>query len=281
MNDFVNTVKITILVDNNASDGILAEHGLSVWIEAGRRRLLFDTGQGAVLAANVCQLGLNLALADTLILSHGHYDHTGGVPLAVDCSPDVHVYCHPGAKTPRYSIHNGNVRQIGMPETTRMAIERLLPARLHWITQAEELAPGIGITGPVPRLTAYEDVGGPFYTDRDGESRDPIEDDLALWFRTELGLVVIVGCCHSGLINTLRHAQRLSGTATIRAVIGGFHLIESNWGRVERTIAALSELEPDLIVPCHCTGDRVAEQLRQALGDRVRVGAAGETYSFE
>jgi 7,8-dihydropterin-6-yl-methyl-4-(beta-D-ribofuranosyl)aminobenzene 5'-phosphate synthase len=167
-----------------------------------------------------------------------------------------------------------------MPETTRWALDKLPAGRLHWLTQPLELALGIGLTGPIPRLTDYEDVGGPFFVDPGGEYSDQIEDDLALWIRTELGLVVLVGCCHAGLINTLQYAQKLSGIPKIHAVIGGFHLIESQKVRVDHTIAALKEINPNLIVPCHCTGERVAEQLKQALGLRVQLGSAGATYTF-
>jgi 7,8-dihydropterin-6-yl-methyl-4-(beta-D-ribofuranosyl)aminobenzene 5'-phosphate synthase len=272
--------RITILVDNKANEGLLAEHGLAVWIETAGRRLLFDTGQGPALSRNAGTLDVALHTADTLVLSHGHYDHTGGVPLVIESAPGVHVYCHPGAAGPRYSIRDGSAKSIGMPGAAKLALESVSPGKLHWTTRPIELAPGIGLTGPVPRLTDYEDVGGPFFVDGNGRQSDPIDDDLALWIRTETGLVVIVGCSHAGLINTLRHAQRLSGASRIHAVLGGFHLLEASEARVERTMDALTELGPDLIVPCHCTGERAVEKLRLALGERVLPGSAGTTYTF-
>ena len=147
-------IRITILVDNRANEGLLAEHGLSLWIEASGQRLLFDTGQGPALASNAGKLGVALHSADTLVLSHGHYDHTGGVPLVIESAPAVHVFCHPAVPTSRYSIRNGAARPIGMPESARSALERVPPERLHWTTQPIEIAPGIGLTGPIPRLRA-------------------------------------------------------------------------------------------------------------------------------
>jgi 7,8-dihydropterin-6-yl-methyl-4-(beta-D-ribofuranosyl)aminobenzene 5'-phosphate synthase len=121
MSDLVGALRITILVDNKANDGLLAEHGFSVWVEVAGRRLMFDTGQGPALAGNPGKLGVALHAADTLVLSHGHYDHTGGVSLVIESAPSVHIFCHPAATTPRCSIHNGAARPIGMPESARSA----------------------------------------------------------------------------------------------------------------------------------------------------------------
>ena len=274
-------VTITILVDNNANEGLASEHGFSAWIEAAGRRVLFDTGQGPALARNAGTLGVTLRAADTLVLSHGHYDHTGGLPLAIASAPAAQVYGHAAVTRPRYSIRDGSARSIGMPEAATTALESLPAGRVHWVTQPLEVAAGIGITGPIPRLTDYEDAGGPFFVDAGGQHGDPIPDDLALWIRTDRGLVVVVGCSHAGLINTLHHVRRLSGGSRIHAVLGGFHLLEASASRVEQTTGALAELGLDLVVPCHCTGGRAVEQLRHVLGGRVHLGSAGSTCTFD
>ncbi|MBI9084638.1 MAG: MBL fold metallo-hydrolase [Desulfobacterales bacterium] len=274
------SVEITVLVDNNIRPGLMAEHGFSLWIETDDQRILFDTGQGAALAFNAPALGVDLSRTDALVLSHGHYDHTGGIPLVVNGAGKVHVYCHSGAVTPHYAIRNGTSASIGMPRASMSAIDHLPSPRLHWVQQPLMLTERIGITGPIPRKTSYEDSGGPFFLDPEGHRADPVEDDLAIWIQTDLGLVVCVGCAHAGVVNTLNHARHLSGEPKVRAVIGGFHLNAASRQRLDQTIADLDAMDIETIIPCHCTGDEAVGILGDALGRRVSAGSAGEAYRF-
>ena len=275
------STRVTILVDNEARGDLAVEHGFSAWIEAAGSRILFDTGQGPALAENAARLGIDVRGADDLVLSHGHYDHTGGVPWVLERAPDVHAYAHPASVGSRFAVRNGTPKPIGMAAATRAALGSVRPDRMHWTELPLEIAPGVGVTGVIPRLTDYEDTGGPFFLDAAGKHPDPIEDDLALWIRTEEGLVVVVGCSHAGLVNTLKTAVRLSGTSRIRAVIGGFHLLEASFSRTAQTVRALRALSPETIVPCHCTGVRALETLRGAFHERVAPGSAGAIYEFE
>jgi 7,8-dihydropterin-6-yl-methyl-4-(beta-D-ribofuranosyl)aminobenzene 5'-phosphate synthase len=273
-------LKITVLVDDLAGEGLSAEHGLSLWIDAGTGQILFDTGQGSALAENARKLGIGLHQAGTLILSHGHYDHTGGIPQVLKHARKTNLYCHPGVVQPRYSIRDGAPKPIHMPQESLAAIDKLPAQSLHWVSQALLLSARIGITGPIPRETSYEDTGGPFYLDPQGRRPDPIDDDLALWIRTDGGLVVCVGCCHAGLVNTLNYVRRLSGDSRLRAVIGGFHLLHASDQRLAQTVAALRSMAPEIVVPYHCTGEPALALLRNAFGERVSPGAAGMTYQF-
>jgi 7,8-dihydropterin-6-yl-methyl-4-(beta-D-ribofuranosyl)aminobenzene 5'-phosphate synthase len=270
---------ITILVDDKAGRGLLSEHGFSAWLEVADRHLLFDTGQGRALARNADKLGMDLCAADTLVLSHGHQDHTGGLPSVIQRAPAIDIYAHPAVTSPRYSIRRGSAKSIGMPQAGRSALEAV-DANIHWVAQPLELVAGVSLTGPIPRITDYEDTGGPFFVDSAGARRDPISDDLALLVRTDRGLVVVVGCSHAGVVNTLRHAVGVSGGPRLHAVLGGFHLIEAGETRLSRTMLALGDLGPDLIVPCHCTGEAAVERLRQTFGERVVPGSAGSMFRF-
>lgn len=273
-------LKITILVDNQAGQGLAGEHGFALWIEAGTERILFDTGQGSALADNARKLGVGLERAGRIVLSHGHYDHTGGIPEATSRAPQAEVYCHPGVVLPRYSIRNGTPKPIQMPRESMTALDKLPAHRLHWVQQPVRLAEDVGITGPIPRETGFEDTGGPFYLDAEGKRPDPITDDLAVWIRTAAGLVVCVGCSHAGLVNTLNHVLRLNPGSRIRAVVGGFHLLNASVERVDRTIAGLQSLKPDRVVPCHCTGEDAAKRIGAAFGHDALLGQSGMRLQF-
>ncbi len=268
------------MVDNRAAPGLIGEHGLSLWIEAEGKHILFDTGQGGAFEANARALGVDISKTDILVLSHGHYDHTGGIPQVLKAAGGVEVYCHQGVVAPRFSIRNGTPKPIQMPSESIAAIDNLPAHGIHWVSEPVLVSERIGVTGPIPRETNYEDTGGPFYLDPAGKQADPIDDDLALWITTQDGLIVCVGCCHAGLVNTLNYIRRISKDTRIRSVIGGFHLRSASSQRLDRTVAVLQSLKPETVVPCHCTGENAVAALCRALGSRVSPGAAGETYRF-
>lgn len=274
------TTKITILVDNQAGAGLVAEHGFSLWIETAERCILFDTGQGGALEKNADVLGIDLAETDMLVLSHGHYDHTGGVSLGLRLAAKTSLYCHPGAVHPRYSVRNGMARSLRMPLKAMRALDKLSWEQMHWVQQPLLLTETVGLTGPIPRETEFEDTGGPFFLDTKGLRPDPMDDDMALWIRTDSGLIVCVGCAHAGLVNTLNHVLGLNKGMRIRAVIGGFHLLQAGETRIDQTIAFLQTLALDRIVPCHCTGDHVIAELSNAFAESCCPGEAGIVCVF-
>jgi 7,8-dihydropterin-6-yl-methyl-4-(beta-D-ribofuranosyl)aminobenzene 5'-phosphate synthase len=277
---------IAIIVDNKAGPGLASEHGFSLWIQTEGKNILCDTGQvgdtgqTSALEANARALGVDLSRTDILVLSHGHYDHTGGIAHLLQRAGDVEVYCHPAVTRPRYVIRDGKATGIGMPPESAAALARLPSQRLHWVQGPVMLTPRVGLTGPIPRRTSYEDTGGPFFLDVAGEQHDPIEDDLALWINTDKGLVVCLGCCHAGLVNTLDYVARLTDGARVRAVIGGLHLMNAGRERLALTIAELERIAPELVVACHCSGEAAVAALREALGKRVVTGAAGMRFSW-
>lgn len=275
-----NNLVITILVDDFEVPGLVAEHGLSFLIELDGGRILFDTGQGPALEANSRTLGVDLATIDTLILSHGHYDHTGGIPHLIEVAKSMNIYAHPGTMQKRFNIRDGVAKPVQIPRRSRIAIERFPTSRLFWVSRPHSLSERLGLTGPIPRKTSFEDTGGPFFLDKAAQHPDLIEDDLALWIKTGEGLVICVGCCHSGLINTLDCIRSLTGESRIRAIIGGLHLIHAGENRLDQTLSELRRFAPQAIIPCHCTGELAVSFLGKALGASLTPGVAGTTYRF-
>lgn len=248
-------VHLKILVDNVAAPGLLAEHGFSLLIEVNDQNILFDTGQGKALPHNAEKMNIALQATDLLILSHGHYDHTGGLPTVLHASYHVDVYCHGAAFLPRYSINSGVAKPVKMIPEAMIAMNSLPEERMHWVAKPLKISDHIGITGEIPRTSDFENTGGAFYFDQDGKRTDSIKDDMAIWINTDKGLVICIGCCHAGIINTLAYIRELTGESKIHTLVGGLHLLNADQRRLEKTIDELQQFNIEQIVPCHCTGD--------------------------
>lgn len=270
-----NKLKITILVDNEAKEGLEKEHGFAAWIEAGNRRILFDTGHEGALQANADRLGIDLKDADTLVISHGHKDHTGTLDRFLATNEQAELYFANQIDSERY-WYNPEPDLYGMPEVCRKAFAALPASRVHSLTAPHYLAPGIGITGPVSRHSSFENTGGTFYFDSDRGDVDPIDDDQSMWFETDEGLVILLGCCHSGLSNTIDYIRRVSGIDKVCGVLGGMHLLQANEERLEKTFNVMRSWNAKFLIPCHCTGMASAKKMMTSLGsDIVSQGQAG------
>lgn len=267
------SIQLQIIVDNEARDGLQAEHGFALLLEVDGKKTLFDTGQKDSLRVNADKLGIDLESTDTLVLSHGHYDHTGGLADILSCNHHVNVYCHAAAFLPRYSIKDGIARPVKMTKNAMSSIATLPEERMHWVTKAVELESCVGITGEIPRETDFESTGGSFYFDLDGKRADAIVDDMALWVKGQNGLIICIGCCHAGIINTVNHIKKVSGVDKVDTIIGGLHLSDADDERLEKTVSFLQQEKIQNIITCHCTGEKAHQLLKTELG--AKMGYAG------
>ncbi len=277
----MSAARITVLVENTARGlGLLAEHGLAFWIEWPGRKVLFDTGQSRVAAHNAAELGVALEETEAVVLSHGHYDHTGGLAAVLGAGRRPDVYLHPAAMEPKFGRNeDGTARAIGMDWQTREAIGSQAGTLVR-TEQPVAVADGLTATGPVPRETDFEDTGGPFFLDAELTRPDPLADDQALFFESAEGTVVLLGCAHAGVINTLRDVRHLTGGRPIAAVLGGMHLVKASPERLQRTIEELRGMDVRLLAPSHCTGMAATAALWAALPGRCAECCAGSRFEF-
>lgn len=262
-------VRITVLVDNNAGvPGCAHEHGLAFWIEADGVRILFDTAQGPTsVIDNAHQLGIDVSTADAVVLSHGHYDHSGGLAAVLALNPTAPLYCHPGCCLPRYSKQaDGTLKPVGLDRQAALALNRHIDA-VHWVTAPCRIGEHIGLTGPIARIDTLEDTGGAFFLDEQTTRPDTLDDDMAMWIQTSRGAVIISGCCHSGIVNTLQAARAQTANASVLAIVGGLHLLHASPQRLEHTLHALHQAAPRYLITGHCTGPVASMELHRNFGE--------------
>lgn len=277
----ISHLRITLLIDHSAARPDLeTEHGLSFLVEADDQVLLFDAGATEAAFRNAERLKLPWQRISRIVLSHGHWDHTGGLGPFLRALPQAQVYLHPRAMTPKYSLHPDKPpRLLSMPQE----IHALLQARmnqLHWSTAPMRLGKGTGLTGPILRRHPEEASSGPFYLDPEGREVDPLEDDQALWINTHQGIVVLLGCAHAGVANTLDHLRTLTRKSSIHAVVGGLHLSAASEVRLQSTVKALQKAAVARVAPVHCTGPAGTAAIQSAFGDLGRALRVGDSLEF-
>ncbi len=273
-------IRVTTLIENTASLGFMGEWGLSMLIEADGIKVLFDTGPSFSTVHNAGLLGVNLADVDRIVISHGHNDHIGGLRDVLKLTGKKEVIAHPAIWDRKFAQReNQPERFIGVPYT--MDELQSLGASFHLTKEPVKLSHSMMTTGEVPMITDYEQIDPFLFVKEDGQLKpDSLADDLAIVIDTDFGLVVILGCSHRGIVNTLRHAQKLTGKEKIYAAVGGTHLFPASKGRLVKTAAALKAMGIQRLGVSHCTGFAASAWLAGEFGEAFFLNNAGTRFSL-
>ncbi|HQG31966.1 MAG TPA: MBL fold metallo-hydrolase [Deltaproteobacteria bacterium] len=274
--------------DGYIKNSVIAEHGFSALVkttDSGNERvLLFDFGYSPLgVVHNMDALGVDSSKIEELALSHGHMDHTGGLEaVRSKIGKPIKIFLHPFALDKDRYLKFTEDFKLKFPELESAVLSEN-GLEIEASTAPREMIGGYGLfLGEIPRSTPFE-TGMPLahYADASGEHKDDIPDDTSLVFALrDKGIVVLSGCAHSGIINTIRHAQKVTGIDKVHAVIGGFHLGGSNVEAViNSTIDELKAIAPDYIVPCHCTGRTAMLAMERELPGFV-LSMAGTKFTF-
>lgn len=275
-------IKITKLIDDEAAEPFKREWGLSLFIEAYGKRLIFDTGGSDRAATNARLLDIDLTKIDGIILSHGHGDHTGGLkPILQATAGETTIYAHPNLWQERYSIPEGDgqAQKAGIPYT-RQEIESG-GGRLKDVSRPLFINSNILAFGEIPMKTEMENLE-PGLAVRQGNSfeTDSFPDEIALGIYSKQGLVIISGCAHRGIINTLRRARDISGIAGIYAVMGGAHLYQASEERISFTAQKLKNFGVRKLGLCHCTGQQAVGLIQENLKAETILTRVGQTVTL-
>jgi len=271
----IKALKITTLGENIAYGKCLGQWGLSFLVELvdakdRKKKIVFDTGiSKKALLHNIRELKVDLGDVESIILSHGHLDHSAATVEVVKAAGNVKIYAHPHAFLPRiYEGKNGKRRQIGVPKKEGLDDIEKVGGKILLRKEPSEVAAGVWTTGQIERVTTFEcafplSEGEKVIIVIDGdEVDDRILDDQALWMNVKrIGPVVITGCAHAGPVNTLLQVQRIGNFKQIYGLVGGTHLVDRSDEYLQQTVSEFRKCGLKLISPCHCTGFKATTNL--------------------
>jgi 7,8-dihydropterin-6-yl-methyl-4-(beta-D-ribofuranosyl)aminobenzene 5'-phosphate synthase len=279
----VDELKLTVLVEDTANmqkPDLIAKHGLSLLVETSlagiNSRVLFDVGPPPdIILRNAKMLNADILKVDAIAISHGHYDHAGALLEVLRCiRQSIPVIAHPSVFIPKFALRP-KLRFIG--QSFDSASVRAAGGVPLLVRNPVKIAVGVMTSGEIARETFFEKTLG-FYTVKDEYfTEDSLIDDQALIINIRnRGLAVLTGCAHSGIINTLRWAQKITGVEKVYAIVGGLHLAGADDATIQSSIEELARINPASIYPCHCTGSKSIHRLIDEFGNRCKPIQTGD-----
>lgn len=251
------TIKLTVLVENYIpySMGLKGEHGFSVLIQKNNSSYLFDTGQFGTCVDNALTLGCDLRDVNKILLSHGHYDHSGGLETVVKAiGHPVEIIGHSSIYDKKYAVTKDHGAKFIGIKTDRTYLESTLNAKFNLQDGFYEVDDGVWLTGEVPLSNDFEVMPAYLQVENEGSlCKDQLSDDNSVVIDTERGLVVIFGCAHRGMVNILTYVKKVLGKK-IYAIMGGTHLFDAKPEHIGFVKQFLRKESIQLFAPAHCTG---------------------------
>ncbi len=266
-------VKITTLIENLVyQPGLVSEHGLSFYLDTGRRRILFDTGQSSAFLSNAKAMEIDISKVDALVISHGHYDHTGGLVSFMNENNDAPVYLKKEVFDKKY---NNSRDFIGTP-----AIPEKFKSRLRFVMEVTEIDSGVYIVPNIPVIYPEDTSFSYFYTDKgDGIVNDEFNDELFLAIVNDKKLSVLSSCSHRGITNIVEEARRLF-RMPVNLITGGFHLKNAPQKQRRSVLDYFNKLKPENLGICHCTGVDLLPEMKKLAGDQVFYNFTGNVVKI-
>lgn len=285
-------VKFTFLSENKTDNpGCMAEHGLSIYIEAADKIILFDTGASDLFAKNAELLNTDLKKIEHTIISHGHYDHTEGLPFFCNVNKNSHIYIHKDAFEETYGTENGILDKepcsiLWEEETKQSIMERtILTDGIFKISE------DIVISGTIPNVEDVE-ATEKFYIKKMSQNgkvellEDEMKHEQFLVIRdrdkegNSKGIYIFSGCSHKGVIPVIRYAKKIFPGEKLLGLIAGMHLYSADEATRNKVVKEIVKENIEMVMPVHCTGIKAICDLKAALGDNCIVATAGDTYEY-
>lgn len=263
--------RLSILCNDKAKEGYFSEHGFSVLIEKDSYKLIFDTGTTDIFLKNLQKLSKDINEIDNIVISHGHYDHLGGIRELGQFNKTFSIWVKEGIFIPKYSLE----RFIGVKTENISKNLNFKFIKEDFI----EIFPNIYLFGPSPMINNFESIDDTFYIKSEkGDEKDKFKEEMNLVI-DEGDLILITGCAHRGIANIINHAKSLF-KKDIKVVLGGFHLYNASKEKLENIVKYFNSVKIKTLIPCHCTGDRTINFFEEKFYGEIIECLAGDKFDL-